>query len=122
MLLYASVDGKAKIVHVTTGQVLKAVSEPGNQIFAADYRPDGKSFATAGSDRAVCPPREGRGRVVGGGMLRDRDSSSLFSLANLALARLLSNVPPSSLGGLSLPAHDCRSASTMRRPAARALR
>ena len=29
------------------------LSPPLSQIFAADYRPDGKAFATAGSDRAV---------------------------------------------------------------------
>lgn len=53
VLLAVNADGSAQHWHITSGKCLHTISDPDNQLFCVDYRPDGALFATAGKDRSV---------------------------------------------------------------------
>ena len=59
-------DGVAKHWHVTSGKCLHTIKAAGdNQLFAVDYRGDGATFATAGSDKEVGALAWARGHECG---------------------------------------------------------
>ena len=53
VLLACGADGMIRHWHVTSGKLMSKLAEPGNQIFACDYRKDGYFFATGGKDRCA---------------------------------------------------------------------
>lgn len=53
VLLACDAGGIVRHWHATFGKLLSKITEPGNQIFAADYRNDGYFFATGGKDRLI---------------------------------------------------------------------
>jgi len=53
MVLVAGSGGKAQHWHLTSGRCLHSITEKDNQIYAVDYRNDGRIFATAGKDACV---------------------------------------------------------------------
>lgn len=53
VLLACGADGVVRHWNAASGKLLHKLAEPGNQVFAADYRRDGNVFATGGKDRVV---------------------------------------------------------------------
>eukprot|EP00818_Percolomonas_sp_WS_P010092 CAMPEP_0117443020 /NCGR_PEP_ID=MMETSP0759-20121206/4470_1 /TAXON_ID=63605 /ORGANISM="Percolomonas cosmopolitus, Strain WS" /LENGTH=329 /DNA_ID=CAMNT_0005234963 /DNA_START=417 /DNA_END=1406 /DNA_ORIENTATION=+ len=53
IVLVAGSGGIVQHWHITSGRCLHTITEPNNQVYAVDYRDDGKFFATAGKDAAV---------------------------------------------------------------------
>jgi len=53
IVLVAGSGGVVQHWHITSGRCLHTVQEKENQVYAVDYRNDGKIFATSGKDRCV---------------------------------------------------------------------
>eukprot|EP00294_Goniomonas_avonlea_P011291 CAMPEP_0114559976 /NCGR_PEP_ID=MMETSP0114-20121206/11207_1 /TAXON_ID=31324 /ORGANISM="Goniomonas sp, Strain m" /LENGTH=402 /DNA_ID=CAMNT_0001745479 /DNA_START=9 /DNA_END=1218 /DNA_ORIENTATION=+ len=53
VLVSADAGGNVMHWHVSSQKCLHTINQPGNQVFALDYKPDGSLFATAGYDRTV---------------------------------------------------------------------
>ena len=50
LVLSGNTVGHLRMYHATSGKLLWQVEEAGNQVYAIDYRPDGRRFATGGKD------------------------------------------------------------------------
>mmetsp|Transcript_3180 Transcript_3180/g.4697 ORF Transcript_3180/g.4697 Transcript_3180/m.4697 type:complete len:333 (+) Transcript_3180:89-1087(+) len=53
IVLVAGSGGLVQHWHITSGRCLNTISEENNQVYAVDYRSDGKFFATTGKDTCV---------------------------------------------------------------------
>merc|ERR1711959_307800 len=53
VLISGNCDGEIHHWHVTSQKCLSTIVEPGNQIFALDYHPEGTFFASTGKDAKV---------------------------------------------------------------------
>ncbi|GCA64192.1 hypothetical protein KIPB_013522, partial [Kipferlia bialata] len=53
VLLAGNASGVVQHWHCDTGECLHQLREDGNEIYAVEFSPDGRLFATAGKDQAV---------------------------------------------------------------------
>lgn len=53
MMIAANAEGSLLHFHTTSSRLLHKIYDPMNQLLTADYKPDGKSFLTAGEDGKI---------------------------------------------------------------------
>jgi len=52
-MIAANAEGSLLHFHTTSGRLLHRIYDRNNQLLTADYKPDGKSFLTAGEDGKI---------------------------------------------------------------------
>lgn len=100
VLLAAGSDGTLRHIHATSGRVLNTIVEPNNtQVYACDYCPSGKFFASAGNARCIRIYDEERHTLVseltGGNTVGNATSyGNNFSMLAAAAAPITGLAPP----------------------------